>query len=301
MSRSCSIKLAVNEKSHVWRDDFVIPPKTSEITFDAVSYQAWADALVPELSAVCPYVDDAREQTAAKNGRWLTDVKKYIPVGDQHILFLIQIPTFTLWNSFAPWHNQICSNSGKADKPVYERMRLPVHLTAKRVVAVGFTNVVYVPVLSEILPTYRWTDGKNELRPWMSLTPLEVFTLRPLVRRAKGKVGIAGIGMGWCARQILKRKTVSHVTIVEKNAAILEYFGSRLLAEYGEHRVTLVHGDAYSHNWHSYDVSLWDIWPAIGDAAWDKNFLAICDSLRNAGRVCEGWTQRGGYGPKGYR
>lgn len=273
MTDHCSSVCFVAKEKHSWSTDFVIPPKVRALTFDAAGYQTWADSIVPELAAFCPYVDEPRELTAAKNGRWLTDVKKYIPVGDHHILFAYKIPPFEV---------------------------LPVQLSAKRTILTAFDNIIYVPVLSEVRIN-SVLAGPHKLLPWMSLTPLEVFTQRPLIRRARGKVGIAGIGLGWFAQQVLDRKCVSHVTIVEKNAAILEYFGKRLLAKYDARRLTLVHGDAYLHDWHAYDVSLWDIWPCVGDAAWDKEFLAICNGLRNKGRVCEGWTQRGGHGPDGYR
>lgn len=287
----------VDEETQPWNTDFVIPPRVQAITFDAAGYQAWADSLVPELAAVCPQVADDREQTAARNGRWLTDVKKYIPVGDHHILFAYRIPPFEIKRNAIRYVGKI--THGTAESFVHERVVLPVKLSARRTVSTAFNDVIYVPVLSEIKAASRLA-APHALLPWMSLTPLEVFTQRPLIKRARGNVGIAGIGMGWFAGQVLDRKRVRHVTIVEKNASILEYFGQRLLAKYGSRRLTLVHGDAYLHNWHAYDVSLWDIWPCVGDAAWDKEFLAICNGLRNEGRVCEGWTQRG-YGPDSYR
>jgi len=60
---------------------------------------------------------------------------------------------------------------------------------------VRFTGDVVIPTLYDFasLPT---------LNVWMSLTPMEVFTLRPGLRLARGKVVVAGLGLGWFLQKV---------------------------------------------------------------------------------------------------
>lgn len=144
---------------------------------------------------------------------------------------------------------------------------------------IAFDDTVYIPILC--------TNSKST---WMSLTPNEVLTLRGQVRRSKGDVGIAGLGLGWTARRILERKQVKKLTVYEKNEHVIEYFGTRLKDEFGD-RLTLINCDAYEADWSQHDVSLWDIWDSYGGAGWDRKYTKIRDSLIADGKVCIGWGE----------
>lgn len=163
----------------------------------------------------------------------------------------------------------------------WHRSFLTTPLSPTRHIRIAFDGPVTIPILAK--------PGQTMLNPWMSLTPMEILTQRAQLRRAKGRVAIAGMGMGWLARRVLERKSVECLTVVEKDEAVLRHFGLTLQQQFGN-RIVLVHGDAYEHDWSNYDVSLWDIWEKIGDAAWDSKFLKLRNQLRIAGRVCEGWT-----------
>lgn len=233
------------------------------VTFSASSYQTWADALSPQTAQLVP----------APTTRWAEN-PEVIPVGKYYLYRrLLKMYHYTWYGSFF---------GRPIGKGHWERFTLPVfYASNRRAVSICFDAPVSVPVLAEL--------QHGSLEPWMSLTPNEIVTLRAQVRRAKGRVGMAGLGMGWQARRVLERKSVKHLTVVEKDPALLEYFGGVLQAEFGD-RLTLVEGDAYEHVWDNYDVSLWDIWEKIGDAAWDQRFLDIRERLRDNGKVCEGWT-----------
>ena len=99
-----------------------------------------------------------------------------------------------------------------------------------------------------------------------------------------------GLGLGWSARRILERKKVKHLTIIEKNQHVLSCFGRSLQQDFGD-RVTLTQDDAYDVDWQPFDVAIWDIWAAYGQAQDDRHFQQIKTAMQQAGKVCEGWVQ----------
>lgn len=247
-----------------WSESFVVPSSVRHndtVTIEAVSFQDWADKLFPEL-AILP----ATESNAI-------DVPTIV-VGDYRLYRRV----------FPMYHWSPGGFSGFFGLPSrfeWHRSFLTTPLSPTRHIRITFDAPVTIPILAK--------PGQTMLNPWMSLTPMEILTQRAQLRRAKGRVAIAGMGMGWLARRVLERKNVECLTVVEKDEAVLRYFGLTLQQQFGN-RIVLVHGDAYEHNWSNYDVSLWDIWEKIGDAAWDSKFLKLRNQLRIAGHVCEGWT-----------
>jgi len=109
----------------------------------------------------------------------------------------------------------------------------------------------------------------------MSLTPFELFTCRPGIRRAKGNVFMAGLGLGFMAHRILQKKTVTRLTIVEKDFDVIRVFGSRLENLYNCKRLDIIHADFYEYakgkgKLKNYDSIIMDIWMKFGDARRDQ-------------------------------
>lgn len=121
---------------------------------------------------------------------------------------------------------------------------------------------------------------KGRSEPFMSLTPMEVYTLRSGVKRAKGKVLMCGLGMGWMARRVLERKQVTHLTVIDKEGVILKRFGEPLKKKFGD-KLSLLEGDAYEmahpqkNLSYDYDIALWDIWDDYSDASFDRRFQEV--------------------------
>ena len=111
--------------------------------------------------------------------------------------------------------------------------------------------------------------------PWMSYTFSEVLSLRPGVRAAKGNVLIGGLGMGWMVREVMRKKGVGNVTIVERCPHIAAFFGVPFIHEFGP-RVRVVVDDAFDYaerQGHMFDRILMDIWHDYGnqdDPKWRK-------------------------------
>ncbi len=140
-----------------------------------------------------------------------------------------------------------------------------------------FSRPVKIPILAD-----RWMD------PWMSLTPNEVFSLRGQIKRARGNVAVAGLGLGWTARKILQRPQVERLTVYEIDENVIETFGKSLIETFGD-RIQIVQADAYTAPWENHDVALWDIWQDMSGAAHDGKFKTIRRKMDRLGKVCFGW------------
>jgi len=79
---------------------------------------------------------------------------------------------------------------------------------------VKFDDDIWIPSIFE-----HKIEGRN---PWMSLTPNELITLRGGTRRARGHVIVAGLGLGYQLTQVMKRRQVEHVTIVEREQDVVD-------------------------------------------------------------------------------
>lgn len=123
-------------------------------------------------------------------------------------------------------------------------------------------------------------DGRT-LSVWMSLTPMEIFTMREGISMAKGTVVIGGLGMGYLLRKVCEKTTVERVIVVEHSRELLDWFGERLCA--AQPKVTdVICGDAYEQLGKFGDGAryLFDIWPTYGDAAEDVRFQGIKQQYR---------------------
>lgn len=229
---------------------FKFPGANAAITFDAESFQQWVYSVLP-LAKELP-----------KSG----DIGGGLPVGE----FTFYIKRLPLWEytNTALW----LFTTPRMD---WRRTQLAIYRRTTKA-HVRFSDTVYVPILGTVKEV------------WMSLTPNEILTQRGQLRRAKGKTAMAGLGLGWAARQVLQKKSVTHLTIFERDQAVIDTFGASLIQDFPD-RVTITQGDAYEQDWHQFDVSLWDIWASYGGADCDSRFKKIRDSLRAADKVCYGW------------
>jgi hypothetical protein len=110
---------------------------------------------------------------------------------------------------------------------------------------------------------------------WMSLTPMEVLTQRAGVKRARGKVLMGGLGMGWMAQRVLEREQVEHVTVYDTNEDVLDFFGGLIKAKFKD-KVTLRHGDVFSvRKPDKYDRILLDVWSSYHGAEYDQRLKAF--------------------------
>jgi hypothetical protein len=239
-----------------WKTNFKLK---REILFDGGQYQEWLKGDFP-IIAELPKTDGS-----------LSSIKdKGILVGDNMRLYKRQLPLETM--SYGMWG---------MGTPRKVRAGLSIAQGKKRG-KIYFTTPVDIPILA------RTTD--RDVIVMMSLTPMEVITLRSGIRKAKGKVAIAGLGMGWMARRVLERKSVTEVTVVEKSQGIADFFGKKLQEDYPG-KVNIVVGDVYEQDYTGFDVVLVDIWNDYGDATYDRKFNELKLKSRFLKQTIWGWGE----------
>lgn len=174
---------------------------------------------------------------------------------------------------FAPWvwdcRYYVAGRFPFGDKD-WQKTHLKVYTRTREKGSVTWDGSIWIPVLDTA-----WTT-------WMSLTPNEFLSQRAGIKRARGNVLVGGLGMGWFARECLKRPQVKSVTVVEKSADVIRFFGEPLKKEFGE-RVSFVQGDAYEAvRPEQYDSVLYDIWPGVGHCLTDPDWRKIAATHKNA-------------------
>ena len=147
---------------------------------------------------------------------------------------------------------------------------------------VWWTTDVPISILANSRPAASAGAGMADIGTytWMSLTPLEFFTLRAGVRAAFGDVMIGGLGLGWLLGRVCEQESVRRVRVVDVSPELVEWFRPAIESAYPAVRhkpVEWVLGDAWEHlNCFGPDTcNLMDIWPNYGDARRDARLRQI--------------------------
>ena len=129
-----------------------------------------------------------------------------------------------------------------------------------------FDDPIIVPCLFQ-KASHRHDDcGGWRVNPFMSMTPMEYFSLRPGTRLAKGHTVIAGMGLGHQLIEVAKRKKVKEITLVEKSQELVDWLLPRIMEHVsGRPALNVIVGDANDVlPTLEADVALIDIWDSYG-------------------------------------
>ncbi len=88
-------------------------------------------------------------------------------------------------------------------------------------------------------------NGSVAQQPWMSLTPMELYTLAPGIRFAKGHVVIAGLGLGYQLLEVAKKPNVTRITLVERSQELVDWILPRIQAQMPNKPFEVIVGNAY--------------------------------------------------------
>jgi hypothetical protein len=127
--------------------------------------------------------------------------------------------------------------------------------------SVVFDGTVIIPVLYE-----RMDNGEWPSMPWMSITPMEILTLREGTKLAKGTVVVAGLGLGHQLIEVSKRPQVKKIILIEKSESLVNFALKQVELDMGRPVDEVYIGDAYEILPRlSADVALIDIFPRYGN------------------------------------
>jgi hypothetical protein len=120
----------------------------------------------------------------------------------------------------------------------------------------------------------------------MSDTPMELATNLEAVRRANGRVLLAGLGLGVILVPMLASRRVRHVTVVEREPDVIALVGPAFAEQVASGRLEIIEADI--ERWRPprgarYDTIYFDIWPQLSVA----NLPAIARLHRRFGRRLE--------------
>lgn len=98
---------------------------------------------------------------------------------------------------------------------------------------------------------------------WMSLNPNEINTMAPSIEKAKGRVLVLGLGMGYITYMLSNKKNVTSITVVERNKENIALFKKHLLPLFpNKAKITIIEDDAinFVKHYFKYDYIFADLW-----------------------------------------
>ena len=104
--------------------------------------------------------------------------------------------------------------------------------------------------------------GKGDAT-WMSVIPHEINTMRKPIEEANGKVLTLGLGIGYYVYNVLMKKNVEEVTVVEYDKDIIDVFKKHLLPFFpNKEKLKIIEGDAFEYLSHAkaFDYCFADLW-----------------------------------------
>lgn len=90
----------------------------------------------------------------------------------------------------------------------------------------NFAEMTSVGYFDKKVPYLMLTQGEEI---WMSITPHEINTMKKPIAQAFGDVLTFGLGLGYFAYEISNKDDVNSVTIIEKDAKVIELFKKNIL------------------------------------------------------------------------
>ena len=101
----------------------------------------------------------------------------------------------------------------------------------------------------------------------MSNTPAEINDHINFIRAAKGKVLIAGLGLGMVLQEVLKKDLVTKVTVVEISKDVINLVAK----SYQDPRVEIINEDIFNFKpTEHYDFGWYDIWDDISGDEYEE-------------------------------
>ena len=135
----------------------------------------------------------------------------------------------------------------------------------------AYPDGAVLPVLGYFTRPFAYPVLTENGREWMTATPNEINTIRPMAEAAHGRVLTLGLGLGYFAFHALLNPRVERVTAVERSADAIRLFRERILPAFPRpERLTILQADAFAtapalYQSGQYDFVFADLWHDAAD------------------------------------
>ena len=148
--------------------------------------------------------------------------------------------------------------------------------------------IKYVPIprIGVFDHRFKFPCLKENHEAWMSVTPNEIYTMQKPIEEAAGNVLTLGLGIGYYAYMVSQKPDVSHVTIIEKEPAVIKLFETVILPQF-EHKekITVIQADAMEYmealEDGQFDYCFADIWIGCYDYIPYLTLKKICKKFES--------------------
>jgi hypothetical protein len=133
----------------------------------------------------------------------------------------------------------------------------------------GYFNGIQMVKHRSNLVLRRKTKAHPNGEVWMSLTPMEMESMMPMIAAAEGRVLVVGLGMGVYLYNVLQKPEVEEVIVIEKDPMIETILRQRagMLKWPGHEKLrAIIHADCFGSRRAKgeFDHMYVDIWPTLG-------------------------------------
>lgn len=121
---------------------------------------------------------------------------------------------------------------------------------------------------------------------WMSITPNEIKTMEPAIKKAHGDIIVFGLGLGYFAFMTSNKEEVKSVTIIENDINIINIFKENILPLFPhKDKIKIIQNDALEviKSPLPYDFAFVDLWHSVEDGL--DFFLRFKEQEKNNPRV----------------
>ena len=135
----------------------------------------------------------------------------------------------------------------------------------------AYPDGAVLPVLGYFTRPFAYPVLTENGHEWMTATPNEINTIRPMAEAAHGHVLTLGLGLGYFAFHALLNPRVERVTAVEHSADAIRLFRERILPAFPRpERLTILQADAFAaapalYQSGQYDFVFADLWHDAAD------------------------------------
>lgn len=157
---------------------------------------------------------------------------------------------------------------------------------------------VYIPRIGYFPKKTNFPTIIEKNIPWMSVIPSEISTMEQPIHHAQGNMLVLGLGLGYYAYKIGRKKEVTQITIVEYSDDVIHLFQDSILPQFEasiQKKITIVKEDAavFMKNVkdNEYDGIFADLWQGAGDGhAWYER-LHVYETILSHTRF-DYWIER---------